>query len=213
MRISLLDYQRVFRVLYSVLDGTRAATTTKSCLFYGIGGALLLREHYALNATPVAGLALYRVSDGEGQNVIAYCRPEDTEEGSRLVVAQDAFHCWVRCDDDAYDFMAPLFPEIAAEQGTRHVPRRMFVKSMSEMTPSPDALAKVGDFFHAPDLELTRNLVGGFTSRPAYRELLEIARHWFVPNPAKLRRHIDIGDAKLGKVRWQLTDLAVDGSW
>lgn len=59
--IPFADYCRIFRVIYSVLDGR--AHTHRACIFFAVAGAIFLRQHYKVKALPVAGAAAYLVDD------------------------------------------------------------------------------------------------------------------------------------------------------
>lgn len=212
--LSFLDYQRVFRVIYSTLQGTESAKMTTACLFYGVGGAVILKEALGLEARPVVGMAVYRVVEGEeGQNTIAFCESVEQPGGGHAVKATDrGWHCWVECDGVAYDFMSPMFKEIGASQGLS-VPRRMFAKPLEAMASTLEELKRPGDFLLSSDPSMSKERLVEFADTRQYMDLVKIASSWFVPNPKKMARHIQIRDTKVGQVRWQLTDIAVDGEW
>jgi hypothetical protein len=212
--ISFLDYQRIFRAIYSTLDGTKSANHNVACLFYGVGGAYILNKSLGSKARPAVGMAVYRVLErDEGQNTIAYCEPVTQPDGTQVARASErGWHCWVECEGVFYDFMAPVFKEIGAAQGIE-VPRRMFAKPYSAMAKNLDALKKPGDFLLAADPDMERDRLESFTDNGSYTDLIEIARNWFAPNPKKMKRHIEIMDTKYGKVRWPLTDISIEGAW
>lgn len=53
--LPLPDYQRIYQVIYSVLEATEVARTHRACILFTIAGTLILREHYKLPATISAG--------------------------------------------------------------------------------------------------------------------------------------------------------------
>lgn len=132
------DYCRIFRVIYSVLDGR--AHTHRACIFFAIAGTLLLQRHYKLTALPVSGAAAYMV-DADTSLVATFGKIED----DMLIATPEAFHCWVECDGYAIDFMAPVFRENLNAAGMRHAtPRKMFQRPLSEMASSSAQLARDG---------------------------------------------------------------------
>ena len=104
------DYCRIFRVIYSVLDGR--AHTHRACIFFAVAGAIILRQHYQLKALPVAGAAAY-VVDSSASRIAMFGKLED----EMLVSSPEAFHCWVQCNGYAVDFMAPVFRENLQSSG------------------------------------------------------------------------------------------------
>jgi hypothetical protein len=159
-------------------------------------------------------MAVYRVLErDEGQNTIAYCESVTQPDGRQIARASErGWHCWVECGEFAYDFMAPLFKEVGETQGLV-VPRRMFAKPIAAMATSLEYLKRPGDFLLSPDPDMTRERLAKFVESQQNLDLLQVASTWFVPSPKKMHRHIEVMDSKFGKVRWQLTDISVDGIW
>ena len=46
--LALPDYQRIYQVIYSVLEASEVARTHRACILFTIAGTLILREHYKL---------------------------------------------------------------------------------------------------------------------------------------------------------------------
>ena len=129
------DYCRIFRVVYTVLDGR--AHTHRACIFWAIAGAKLLSDHYKLPAMPIAGAAIYYLSDADALAATF----GDIKEGD-LISTPAAFHCWIECGDYAVDFMAPIFQENMQSSGyATAIPRRMFQRKLSDMAGSMAGVA------------------------------------------------------------------------
>jgi hypothetical protein len=56
----LADYQRIYQVIYNVIAAAEGRAH-RACSFFTVVGATLLREHYKLEATISAGLAVYQL--------------------------------------------------------------------------------------------------------------------------------------------------------
>jgi Protein of unknown function (DUF2026) len=102
--IPFADYCRTFRVIFTVLDGR--ANTHSACIFFAMAGAAILREHYRMDALPVAGAAAYAV--GSDHAIVATF---GNIENNELRTTPDAFHSWVECKGYVIDFMSPIFQE------------------------------------------------------------------------------------------------------
>lgn len=186
--ISLSDYERIFRVIYSVID--EHANTQHACLFFAVVGAAILELKYKIQARPIAGAAAFCVH-GSSSTVSTFGKIVDAD----LVSAEDAFHCWVQAGNIAIDFMAPLFRESFLTYGHDvAVPRRMFQKPMIEMAQSFDSLYQEGMFILNPNIQLTTKLIEFFFSRPAYRDLAEICLAWYAKPPKKLPTGVSVKD-------------------
>src|SRR5262245_48945177 len=129
--LPFIDYERAFRVMYSVLTSV-GAITTRSCLFFSIAGALILQRFYNKRAFPIAGSFSYFVDQ------------PDLHSGAPILVSytnnrssRDKFHCWIECEGWVIDFMSPLFREALAIAGSDiAIPRRMFQKPHSTICAS-----------------------------------------------------------------------------
>lgn len=186
--IPLSDYERIFRVIYSVLD--EHANTPHACLFFAIAGAAILELKYKIQAKPIAGAAAFGVH-GSSSTVSTFGRIVDAD----LVSAEDAFHCWIQAGDIVIDFMAPLFRESLLTYGHDvAVPRRMFQKSISEMAQSLDELYQEGTFILNPNIQLTTKLIQSFFTRPANADLVNICLEWYAKPPKKLSTGMSVSD-------------------
>ena len=108
--IPLRDYERIFRVAYSVLHGMDARTG-RACVFFAMVGAAILHTFYKKQALIAAGAAFYRVDD-RSNTVIAFGQLDGGQPRS----SHAAFHCWLQCDGVLLDFMAPTLQGPRVEQ-------------------------------------------------------------------------------------------------
>ena len=100
--LPLPDYQRIYQVIYSVLEASEVARTHRACILFTIAGTMILRDHYKLPATISAGFMGMMV-DEKSSTVAMYGRMGDGLESD-----DQAFHAWVECQGWLIDFMAPI---------------------------------------------------------------------------------------------------------
>ena len=205
--IPFTDYCRIFRVIYSVLDGR--AHTHRACIFFAVAGAILLRQHYKVKALPVAGAAAYMV-DATTSLVATFGKIED----DMLVATPEAFHCWVQCDGFAIDFMAPVFRENLQAAGISHaIPRKMFQRPLATMANTEDELTGDGAFSLFPDQERTQAMIQNFESTASSGDLANVCTHWYRRPPKRIAETMDMAN-DLGKViRLKLHGPEVSGIW
>jgi hypothetical protein len=206
LALTLPDYQRMHRVIASVLNSVEA-NTPRACLFFAVAGAFLIETIHKRPARPVGGAAFYRVDDKTGF-VMAFGRLE-TEDSLTVVSSDDkAFHCWIESEGMAIDLMSPIFQESVWSGGRKEVvPRKMFQRSLSAMAHSPHALESEGDFFFQRDPELSQQLLNGFMAKPANGDLVRVCEYWYRPHPKAIQPAMQMGsddgsvrDIKLGPV-------------
>lgn len=189
--IPLRDYERIFRVMFSVIDNH--ARTAHACLFFSIVGSLILRKEYKLDARPVAGAAAY-MTNAATNDVVMFGRLED----DGLASYDDAFHCWIEADGVVVDFLAPLFEESIRTYGhDMTVPKRMFQKPKAAMVASLMDFRKEGDFFLVPNADLSRQLFATFMKRVSATDLGNVCVAWYVrpPKPLKpMKMQDDLGN-------------------
>ena len=206
--IPFADYQRIFRIIKTVLDGADA-NTAHACIFFSVAGAYLIEKFYKKKCQPVAGAALYAVDDSN-DTVLAFAK----REGGYLSSARDAFHCWIQCDDYIIDFMAPLFRESLQAKGFKgDCSRRMFQKSLHAMAPSPDDLCRPGDFYLEPNKALTLETLERFFSRNDTGDLVNVCEHWYKKPPKSIDRQLSMADNYGVTMNMRLSDLTVVGAW
>ncbi|NUU00952.1 DUF2026 family protein [Herbaspirillum robiniae] len=208
--IPLADYQRIFRVVHSVLQSVEADIPAAS-FFFSVTAAQILKKFYKRNAFPVAGAAFYLINQ-EGGGALSF---GTLGEDARSVSSNhDAFHTWVQCDGYAIDFMAPVFQELLAAAGhALPVPRRMFQKSLGRMSADVPALSAPGDFHLAPNLELTRELLQQFMAKKALTNLSQVCIDWYRKPPKSMPDDLALqgGEGEVSRIK--LIATAIDGVW
>lgn len=212
LTLTLPDYQRMHRVIASVLNSVEA-NTPKACLFFAIAGAFLIETFHKRPARPVVGAAFFRINAATGFTM-AYGRLA-AEDGMGVVSSdEEAFHCWIECDGMVIDLMAPLFHESVRSAGrTESVSRKMFQRPKASMSQSPYELEKEGDFFLQSDPALGVHLLKEFMSKLANGDLVKVCEYWYRPLPKSMRSTIQMGSDD-GSVREiQLNPVSLVGAW
>lgn len=206
--IPLADYQRIFRVIHSVLDSVDANIPAAS-FFFSVTAAQILKKFYKKNAYPVAGAAFYLISE-DGSGALSF----GTLDGDKIDSNSDAFHCWVQCDGYVLDLMAPVFQELLVDAGhPMPVQRQMFQKDLTRMSASPTVLSAPGDFYLAPNLALTRDLLQQFMNKPALNNLSQVCMEWYQKPPKELGSGMVMQAAEGDGTAIKLSRLQVTGAW
>lgn len=206
--IPLADYQRIFRVIHSVLDSVDANIPAAS-FFFSVTAAQILKKFYKKNAYPVAGAAFYLISQ-DGSGALSF----GTLDGDKVDSNSDAFHCWVQCDGYVLDLMAPVFQELLADAGhPLSVPRQMFQKDLTRMSASPNVLIAPGDFHLEPNLALTRDLLQQFMNKPALNNLSQVCMEWYQKPPKELGTDLVMQAAEGEGTKIKLSRLQITGAW
>lgn len=204
--LSLPDYQRIYQVIYSVLEASEIATTHRACIFFASVGAMILRDCYSLPATISAGCMALMV-DEQKANVVVYGR----NEGGDFVNDEGAFHVWVECNGWLIDFMAPIMGVALREDGQDwDIPRRMLQKNLSNRKGSLEEIQHVGDFFIRHDRSLAESLIDGQSDQ--FEDLLKVCMAWF-RRPPKPLKNMALADSH-GSVKTMVVRApSIDGIW
>ncbi len=205
MKIKLKDYERIYKIINTILLNENADPTV-ACTFFSFYGAHILREHYNINANPVAGLCLYHM--GGDDNILTFGKVID----GQLVSDVDAFHCWVVGDNWFFDFMAPAFSDIKIENNLNIKPK-MIQKPLSSISSSVAELKAEGDFYFESYPDVLQNRMEYLSSSLAYSDLAEICKQWYKKPPKKIQKSIQIGDAKGNLNSVSLVGHSVVGAW
>ncbi len=209
--IPLTDYQRIFRVIHSVLDSVEANIPAAS-FFFSVTAAQILKKYYKKNAFPVAGAAFYLINK-EQSSALSF-GVIDEADATKVTSTSDAFHCWVQCDGYILDFMAPVFQELLAAAGhSMPVPRQMFQKELTRMATSSQALTEAGDFWLEPDLALTRDLLQQFMKKQALSNLSQVCVEWYQKPPKELSTDLVMQAQEGEGTKIKLTKLQITGAW
>src|SRR5262245_17111712 len=105
MLIKQTDYNRIFRVISSLLINENASDAVAS-MYFSTFGAFILAHHFKIKATPKGGLAAYNLAG----TVMLFA---DHRDDGYVTGAGENFHCWVEAEGWAIDFMAPAFSQSA----------------------------------------------------------------------------------------------------
>ena len=178
--LPLADYQRIYQVIYSVLEASDSARTHRACTFFASVGALILREHYKLAATISMGSMALMVDEAKA-NVVVYGR----QNGDEWIYDSNGFHAWVECNGWLIDFMAPIMGVALKEDGISfNVPSKMLQKRLDERRPSLQAIQHQGDFFCAHDPSLANDILDH--QGVMFEDLVKICMAWFRKPPKPL---------------------------
>ncbi|MCH8618132.1 DUF2026 family protein [Undibacterium sp. TS12] len=159
--LPLPDYQRIYQVIYSALESSKIAVTHRSCIFFAVAGASILREHYHLSATISVGSMALMV-DEQQSNVVVYGRSEN----GYFVSDEKAFHAWVECDGWLIDFMAPIMGVALRKDGIDwSISPRMLQKHLDDSKSSLGEIRHLGEFIVGHNETLAESLIDNQSSR------------------------------------------------
>lgn len=202
----LPDYQRIYQVIYSVLDASEIAVTHRACIFFAAVGTMILRSHYRLPATISAG-CMALMLDEQKANVMVYGREED----GVFVNDKDAFHAWVECDGWLIDFMAPIMGVAMHEDGRDwHVPCRMLQKRLTDGKASISDIQHVGEFYVGHDRLLAESLIDN--QSVLFGDLVNVCLTWFLRPPKRLK-NIALADSHGSTKTLVVRAPSIDGVW
>lgn len=204
--LPLPDYQRVYEVVYSVLQATEIAVTHRACLLFVTAGMLILRENYRLPATLSAGCMAMMINEASA-DVAVYGRVGDENKQS----SSNAFHAWVECDGWLIDFMAPIMGVAMREDGyTRPVPRQMLQKRLEDGKGSIGEVQHAGEFYLQHDRALTESLLDGQSAGTF--DLIKVCTTWHSRPPKRLKEMM-MGDSHGQPKRLVPCAPSITGVW
>ena len=204
--LPLPDYQRIYQVVYSVLEASEIAVTHRACIFFASAGMMILRKHYRLSATISAGCLALMV-DEQNKNVMVYGREED----GAFVNDEKAFHAWVECDGWLIDFMAPIMGNALREDGSEwDVPRYMLQKRLEHRMATRGDIQHVGEFFIEHDYALAESLLDG--QGVQFADLMNVCLAWFCRPPRPLKALV-MGDSHGAPKNLVVRAPSIDGVW
>ena len=203
--LPLPDYQRIYQVIYSVLEASEVARPHRACILFTIAGTLILREHYKLPATISAGFMGMMV-DEKSSTVAMYGRMGDGPESDG-----QAFHAWVECQGWLIDFMAPIMGMAFKEDGhPLDVPRWMLQKPLTERKSDINELQRVGDIYLEHDSALAESLLDSQSAGSI--DLAEVCTAWF-RRPPRALKEMALGDSHGKPKQLVLRAPSIDSVW
>lgn len=220
--ISVEDFSRIHGIIRGVLTGVDVAAPNinKSCVFFALAGANLLREKHGLQASAAAGAAFIAVSEGAGGLDILTFAKRDTDSGE-WYSDMDAFHAWVHVAGDngeqwIIDFTSPLYPDLIRQHRAAARPGfKAFIRPASEMIHpnhfSDDGVP--GDFFMQEAEAHTAYMMQRADTNLQAADLIGISNEWYVRWPSRVPEylHIRSSDGHLRELRFKPPRLA--GVW
>lgn len=211
--LSFADYQRLYRVIVTVLNSVDAHTA-HACKFFAIAGAYILSKTHRLDASPRFGSAFYRVDD-KADFVMAFTDMEAFHR-DELDSHPEAFHAWIECHGVVIDLLAPLFREnllsLKPDSPIR-LPRKMFQKPIGLMAETPFNLAREGDFYLLVNPLLTNEMIRDFLSRNSNKDLVEVCRYWYKPSPKTIQPQLKMGSDDGTQTLMRLDNTELVGKW
>ena len=206
--IPLKDYERIHKTIYSILKN-EDANMVRSCLYYSLFGAHILKEHYKIEPKVHAGIAGYCANAGE-KGTLMFAEVS----GGNLSCSKNGFHCWVEAEGWLIDFMAPIFPEIMKASGNEQLCKPLMLqKELGLAVSNPGELVNTGDFYVSSNPNLMNELFNNFVSKPANTDLIEICSRWYKKPPKKMLKKIPISDGKGNMGAVSLGGKSVIGVW
>jgi hypothetical protein len=202
MLIKQSDYQRIYRVINSLLLNENADPAS-AAMYFSTFGAFILKQHFGVSATPKGGLAAYNL----GGTVVLFA---DHREDGFVTGAGENFHCWVEADGWAIDFMAPAFSERAAGLA---VPSKMFQKPLAAMAGSINELSQSGDFFYQSEPQATSARFATWRNQAMIGDLATVAAQWFRKSPKQMQAALSVSDRDGAKRSIPLVGNGLSGSW
>ncbi len=181
MLITQSDYNRIYRVINSLLVNENANPATAS-MYFSTFGAYILEHHFKAKATPKGGLAAYNL---DGKHILFADRRED----GYVSGAGENFHCWVEVNGWAIDFMAPAFSQSAPGLIAHS---KMFQRPLSSMAQSINELHQSGDFFYHAEPGAMSQRFADWRRHPMIGDLATVAANWFRKSPRKMQASITV---------------------
>lgn len=211
--LSFPDYQRLYRVIATVLNSVDAHTA-HACKFFAIAGAYILSKTHGIDASPRFGSAFYRVDDPS--NFVLAFTDMAAFERDMLDSHPEAFHAWIECKGVTIDLLAPLFREnliTLQPDSPIRLPRKMFQRPLSHMAPSPFELKIEGDFYLMVNPALTNEMIKDFLGRNMNKDLVEICHYWYKPTPKPIPPTLEMGSNDGSKTLMKLDSTELQGKW
>ena len=204
MLIKLRDYDRIHRIIRTVVMN-EGADPSASCLYFGVIGSLILSKHFGIHASPRCGVAAFRF-DPEKMGLL-YGR----ERKGEIISARDGFHCWIEAEDWIIDFSIPSL-SYADLRGTKFPPK-MFQVKLDQMANCISEVQGSTGFFLECCPRITSDLVDDWFESALNLELARVCLTWYKKVPSKIPDSVFIYSASgCGNVA-RLSGPTVKSKW
>ena len=202
------DYRRIYCTIHSLLE-SGDHDLSRSCIYFSLAGAAILREQYQLEANVFMGLAAIKVCEGE-KEILTFGQIVNNQVRS----THSGFHSWIEVGEWFIDFTAPQYPKILESSFiSNKCPSKMFQRHFSEMVERPNELKSVGDFFFHPNKQLADEMTDIFIANPKNIDFVNICNDWYCKPPNKIKRSILLGNT-IGKTKTvELKAIPISGEW
>jgi hypothetical protein len=197
------DYERIYRIINSLLISV-GANPTVACTYFAAIGAYILEKHFNINAELKGGFAAYCLGNS---NILAFGHCD----GKTVDLESESFHCWLEADGWVIDFMAPSFSEL--DTPNAKIESKMFQRRLSEMVSSVKDIRKSGDFYFESTHTSTRKSMQAMGTEQIHEDLAEIAVMWFQRVPKKIQGSKTIFNRNGDKMTIDLIGQPLTGNW
>lgn len=184
MKVSLIEYKHIYDVITTVLL-SKNANLNESCVLYNYCGAYILKEHFDLNVSALAGFAAYSIGS---ENTLVF---GDVEGG--LASTPEKFHTWIDVEGWVIDFTAPRFPDIFKSKGNLDsIPSKMFQKKLNCMSVNAEEVKVPGDFLLIPSDKVSQHLMSHFKFHPELLDLISATTSWFDKDKTRMKETFEM---------------------
>ena len=207
MLIKLADYQRIYHTIQALLLQDRVAANEVSMLF-SVYGAQILKQHYGLNAQPVAGAMAIHLGPAK---IFSYGQLQDKQ----LKATSEHHQWWIEVDGWLIDFTAPLLPLLYKRTGNTeaNVPFKMLQKPLADCHAQWQSLSEEGAVWKAEDDDLTVAGLQRLASNPGHIARGQVAMKWYVKPPKKQPNPMTATLSNGQRATYTLGSQTLSGAW
>ena len=202
------DYRRIYSTIHALLE-SEEHDLSRSCIYFSLTGAAILREQYQLEANVFMGLAALKVCEGE-QEILTFGEIVNNQVQS----THSGFHSWIEVGEWFIDFTAPQYSKMIESSCVNNTcPSKMFQRHFSEMAEHPNELKSIGDFFFYPNKQLADEMTDMFIAYPKNIDFVNVCNEWYRKPPNKMQKSILLGNG-IGKTKTvKLKTISISGAW
>jgi hypothetical protein len=202
------DYRRIYCTIHSLLE-SEEHDLGRSCIYFSLTGAVILREQYQLEANVFMGLAAFKVCEGE-QEILTFGESIENQVQS----THCGFHSWVEIGEWFIDFTAPQFSKLLEYSNVNNTcPSKMFQKHFTEMAKHPNEIKYIGDFFYHPNKQLAGEMTDMFVANQKNIDFINVCNDWYRKPPKKMQKSILLGNGIGGTKTVGLKAFPISGAW